>query len=428
MIDRLPLEIQIRLIKFNPSSCLKFINSHFYILYNELFYDRILNCFGEDVIPVLIKVLPFLKVYIKSLDVIRFTARNIISSRLGLKDVNVSHELEDDHPFSCMYIKDSWKYIHSIMKNKRLFAEYKDYEIDQPSNYVFNHYVEINRTYLLSYKKTLWLAPGRYNLNIALVVKHGSGLGTTKFEIRYEDEEKEPIHQTFYPPSNINEILPKKQFCLLKIGEFVIPPTVSSDPSVAGNKLRKVSVTMEEIGLYLKSGFRIFFIDIATPSLLFNDYNLLYYTIKETDYRYFINIPLKNLYKALNYVQNGGENAFDVDVPYGLGNPADITDEYERSYNDDYESNLARKGVDTHDSGSHNLNENIMKYSTFYFHSHFMRRFFKFSTIYQKRQFVNRYGDFELDWNEQDKSGSGECSCVYDKDSIKWKIPILGEL
>ena len=59
------------------------------------------------------------------------------------------------------------------------------------------------------------------------------------------------------------------------------------------NKLRRIEIVMEEIGLYLKSGFRVYFIDISQPSMLFNEYDLLYYSINETDYRYFINILLK---------------------------------------------------------------------------------------------------------------------------------------
>ena len=62
--------------------------------------------------------------------------------------------------------------------------------------------------------------------------------------------------------------------------------------------------------------------------MLFNEYDLLYYSINETDYRYFINILLKNLYKALNYVQNAGcsddlSYQYNRDV-YGDGDPFSI--------------------------------------------------------------------------------------------------------
>lgn len=71
MLDKLPLEIQIKLLFMVPNSNLKFVNSHFYILYQDLYYHKIINVFGEDTINVIIKILPWLKPYIKSLDVFR---------------------------------------------------------------------------------------------------------------------------------------------------------------------------------------------------------------------------------------------------------------------------------------------------------------------------------------------------------------------
>ncbi|CUM68479.1 uncharacterized protein PRCAT00006204001 [Priceomyces carsonii] len=443
MISKLPLEIQVKLLAIVPFSSLKLVNSHFYILYNDLFYDKIINAFGEESIRLIIKVLPWLKTYIKTLDAFRFGCRNIIASRLKLRDTDeFESDLQDvcssDSGYlNCMYVKDSWRYIYSLLRNKRLFAEYSDYKIDEPINYVYNHFVEINRTYLLSYVKSLWLAPGTYNLNIGLVIKHGSGLGTTKFEIKYENDSGEQSTQSFYPPTNINDILPKRQFCFLKIAEFDVPPTKNHDQNIP-NKLRKVELVMEEIGLYLKSGFRIFFIDVSQPSLLFNDYDLLYYAVNETDYRYFINIPLKNFYKALNFVQESPDG-------YGEGDPKEIWDQYDHTFLQDYPSNNSKP------SGNKNRQENsrLTKYANFFFNNKFKKRFFKFNTVYQRRQFVNRFGDFELDWDEYEehshsddvspisndhmsggleKSKTKHKSCSYDCQGLKWKIPIIGEL
>lgn len=435
MISKLPLEIQVQLLKSEPSSSLKYCNSHFYLLYNSLFYSKIISTFGEDILKVLFRVLPWLKKYIRSLDVFRYNSRNAISSRLKLENKDTSNEEWDDslvlsdnrNPFKCMYVEDSWKYICSLLKNKRLFAEYSDYQIDEPSNYVYNHYVEINRTYLLSYKKTLWLAPGTYNLNIGLIIKHGSGLGTTKFEIRSKDHKGKDILQTFYPPSNINEILPKKQFCLLKLGEFQISPIECNDDRQT-NKMQKVELVMEEIGLYLKSGFRIFFIDVAQPSALFNDYDLLYYTFQETDYRHFINIPLKDFYKALNAIQNTDveeSNKIDIVTP-----PSNL--EYEEcllNSNFNIDNPLKQEGYEV---------DIVMKYAEFYYINNIRSRYYKFNTIYQRRQFINRFGNFELDWEQdqlQFENNSHEDSfnrrprrCNYDKYGMRWKIPILGEL
>lgn len=654
MLDRLPVEIQVDILLSNPNSSLKLVNSHFYMLYNDLYYNKIISTFGEDIINVIIKVLPWLKTYIKSLDVFRFTCRNIICSRLNLpydeeatedrKGKNLfEHErkkIKLEENLNVAYIKDSWKYIYSLLKNKRLFAEYSDYRIDQPTNYVFQHFVEINRTYLLSYNKSLWLSPGTYNLNVGLVIKHGNGLGTTKFEVKFENDNNEVITQTFYPPTNVNDILPKKQFCLLRLGEFTIPepspppanPSASQEPDIeeedeefdelinvprsnphlshlaqrartSGNdfnfnsnfnnpnfnnfnnqnthhlhhhhshstlnphqnsnnsqsnlsnlhrnslqnstlngsymnlnsysnlnslghsrggsissignsfdfnnsrsnslptiisntslaslnttntvlssnpinrslseedeeefnnnnyhpKLVKVELVMEEIGLYLKSGFRIYFIDVAQPTSLFNEFDLLYYSVRETDYRYFINIPLKNFYKALNHVQNGGKfqdtSVEHVGGVYGAGDPYEIQDEYDdeflsQSLNESDESDINKRQKSISVKGSNNAEDKqLIKYSDFYYNRSFIRRYFKFNTIYQRRQFVNKYGDFEIDWkkgenknfnaiNEIDSYSHSDLTnltvgpdenraCSYDLYGLKWKMLPLGQL
>lgn len=408
MLSKLPVEIQVNLLKLCSTSSLKEVNSYFYLLYNDLFYDKLIRTFGEDAILVIGKVYPWLRTYIKSLDAFRFISRNIISSHLDLIDIFGS-DLENDftQTTQAMFVRDSWKYVYSLFKNKRMFAEYSDYSIDEPTNYVFDHYVEINRTYLLSYSKTIWLAPGKYNLNIGLVIKHGTGLGTTKFEIKYSTGDGGTNIQTFYPPSNINEILPKKQFCFLKVGEMHISNSSRGSSFTSDQNLCKVQLTMEEIGLFLKSGFRIYFIDISQPSMLFNDYDLLFYSCQETDYKYFINLPLKNFYKALNFVQNGGVDDYERKVPYASGNPKSDKLEY------DYDLQIPNADM------KHQICD-LLSYASFYFLNTF-RRHFRFNTVYQKRQFVNRFGDYEID-------DTGHDACAYDPEGIKWKIPIISEL
>ncbi|CAN3478702.1 hypothetical protein DICA1_E25334 [Diutina catenulata] len=348
-LDDLPLEIHIKLLALEPSSNLKLTSKYWYSLYNDLFYHKMVADFGEAIIPVIIKVLPWLKVYIKSMDVFRRESRELLAQMMGLPDSD-GPEVRDSgrvrfnpssgslqgipemgqssasspsgtsrnyNPLHCRYVKDSWRYIYSVLKNKRLFANQDDYNVDVADNYVYRHYVEVNQSYLLSYKKVLWLAPGKYNLNIALVVKHGSGLGTTKFQVRYLQndgltDQGELREQTFFPPLNIKDILPKNQFCVLKIGEFEIAPASTNKLSAGTarvqspeNKLVRVKFVMEESGLYLKSGFSIFFIDFQQQTSLFNQYDLLYYSVQETNYKYFVNLPLKNLYRAIEYVQLG---------------------------------------------------------------------------------------------------------------------------
>lgn len=405
MLTDLPLEIQVYLLKLSPESSLKAVNFHFYLLYNELFHDKLIGTFGDDVKSILAKVYPWLRIYIMSLDAFRYVSRNILARRLRLTDFFP----EQKQMFiisRATYVSDSWKYIYSLLKNKRLFAEYTDYSIDEPHNYIYDHFVEINRTYLLSYTKTIWLAPGCYNLNIALAIKEGQGLGTTKFEVKYSTHDGEQTIQTFYPPSNINEILPKKKFCFLKVGEFRIPSAPQQKREhTKQQSLCKVQLTMEEIGLFVKSGFRIYFIDISQHSMLFNDYDLLFYSCEELDYRYFINLPLKNFYKVLNEVQNWNfadldeETKADLDASDNreivLGLPLPTCSEEEET--------------------------DLMKYANYYFLNTF-RRNFRFNTVYQKRQFINRFGNYEADLQ------TGNDDCAYDPTGLKWKIPIVGEL
>lgn len=418
MISNLPLEIQVKILHLVPQSSLKLTNSHFYLLYNDLFYDKLIRKFGDDVIIILTKVFPQLREYMISLDSFRLNARLVATSRLNLIDFGDKAQIEPTELLQSMYIKDSWRYVYSLFKNKRLFAEYPDYKIDQPTNYVYNHYVEINRTYLLSYTKEVWIAPGTYNLNIGLVINSGTGLGTTKFEVEHSNSDGSLELQTFYPPMNIKEILPKNQFCFLKVGEFVIPhPERNCEHSSCSNHhnhLFKVKLTMEEIGLYLKSGFSIFFIDISPPSTLFNDYDLLFYSCQETDYKFFINLPLKNFYKALNNVQNI-EYAKDITgskfnneiTAKALGNQSSC---------DNMTEVISERTWSSDDE--------LIEYSNFFYRNRYNKRNFRFNTVYQKRQFINRFGDFQS--NCEDEGVSDECE--YDKYDLKWRIPILGEL
>lgn len=418
MIDNLPVEIQVQILHLAPQSSLKFTNSHFHLLYNDLFYDKLLRTFGDDVIVLLAKVYPQLRVYMKSLDAFRLEARLVSSSRLSLCDFGHIVEIRPAQLLQSVYVKDSWRYIYSLLKNKRLFAEYSDYKIDQPTNYIYNHYVEINRTYLLSYTKEVTLAPGIYNLNIGLVIKSGSGLGTTKFEVEYKNPDGSNTLQTFYPPSNIKEILPKNQFCFLKVGEFILPKAKKPYHKCAScaqqhNQLFKVKLIMEEIGLYLKSGFSIFFIDISTRSSLFNDYDLLFYSCQETEYKFFINLPLKNFYKVLNDAQIPGHFTTCGISEY---------DKQKHSRNSQFQQDLDKRT--SSDQIQWKNDTELMKYSNFFYRNKFNRRNFRFNTVYQKRQFISRFGDFQNHGPNNEFSDN----CTYDKYDLKWRIPILGQL
>lgn len=417
MLERLPLEIQVSILEICDSSQIRLTSSHFYILHNDLFYDKLVKQFGEVVIVIIAKIYKQLRAYVRSLDAFRYASRMIIASRLKLTDYSPYSLIQKPNlALQAQFVRDSWRYVYSIFKNKRLFAEYSDYTIDEPSNYIYNHYVEINRTYLLSYSKSTWLAPGSYNLNIGLVIKHGNGLGTTKFEVKFRTTSDEVVCKTFYPPTNIKDILPKNQFCFLKVAEFVLP-SISRPHQTARDEhhyqqLYKVDISMEEIGLYLKSGFSIYFIDISQPSMLFNDFDLLYYAIQETDYHYFINLPLKHLYKALELTQasvNAMVTSHAYDKPTLHSKPSSVVP--------------YTCGVDQNNH-QHWLDEAIQEYGNSFYKTCSIQRLFKFNTIYQQRQFINRFGDFLPADNEQSEG----TRCTYDTFGLKWRIPILGDL
>lgn len=435
MLSKLPIEIQKRLLMLGPRSNLKNINSHFYILYNNLFYDKILQLFGCDIARVLITILPWIKSYIRTLDLFRYTSRRAIASRLNLHDDNTSVDLKPQtymallngttNCLNCAFIQDSWRYIYSLLKNRRLFAEHVDYQIDEPQNYINNHFVDVNRTYLLSYKKSCWLSSGSYNLNIGVMITSGSGLGTTKFELKYRTSDNEECILGFSPPTDIKDILPKNQFCLINIAKFVLP-TQTSLLRNANSYL--VTLLMEEIGISIKLGFRIYFIEIAQQLMLFNDYDLLYYTVRETDYRYFIHLPLKNLYKALSLVES-------FPVHY---NQSDLESVFE---DEGFDYNLSIGLLSSYPGSSsaaaaHNTHvpydcEGLLEYGRFFFNENLSGRRYKFKTIHQQRQFTSRFGDYLLD-REYEKNFTLNLElaghCKYDLHGLRWKMPILSNL
>ncbi|ODV96438.1 hypothetical protein PACTADRAFT_49786 [Pachysolen tannophilus NRRL Y-2460] len=249
---------------------LKLTSKEFYVFYNEMFFEKLIKEFGRDYIGMILdKVLDrFIKPYIRAFEYCRRRQRLIIKNFLKLAP-------QDE------FFKDSFQMVYSILKNRRLFASYDDYKTDTPLKYHYNNFVTINRTYLLSYNKTICLTPDLYNLSCGIIVENCLGLGTTKFQI-LDHYTKKPYLE-YYPPTNINDILPNNKFVLLNLGDFKIPNIGSSTNANSnsgsgsgsgshsgtgtgiGNSndnLVKVDVVMEETGLYIKSGFSICFIDV----------------------------------------------------------------------------------------------------------------------------------------------------------------------
>ncbi|OUM51075.1 hypothetical protein BVG19_g156 [[Candida] boidinii] len=272
----LPIELKTKIFRLVPNE-LKLTCKQFYILENELYFEKFINEFGIKAIYILsIYVLPYIIKFIKSFEYWRSINRKIISNYFNLPTFEPNPYIRNLLPplkiLNCQYIKDSWKFVYSLFKNRRLFAEYTDYEIDEPSTSGrsrSNSMIHINKTYLVKYKKTVSVSPDLYNLSCGLIIHNAIGLGTMKFQVL--NTKTGEVLLNFYPPTNINEITPHNKFILLDLGNFIVPSksktTYDAKAKIDNDedeydKTVEITIIMEESGLYIKSGFSICYIDI----------------------------------------------------------------------------------------------------------------------------------------------------------------------
>ncbi|OWB83485.1 hypothetical protein B5S33_g2115 [[Candida] boidinii] len=272
----LPIELKTKIFRLVPNE-LKLTCKQFYILENELYFEKFINEFGIKAIYILsIYVLPYIIKFIKSFEYWRSINRKIISNYFNLPTFEPNPYIRNLLPplkiLNCQYIKDSWKFVYSLFKNRRLFAEYTDYEIDEPSTSGrsrSNSMIHINKTYLVKYKKTVSVSPDLYNLSCGLIIHNAIGLGTMKFQVL--NTKTGEVLLNFYPPTNINEITPHNKFILLDLGNFIVPSksktTYDAKDKIDNDedeydKTVEITIIMEESGLYIKSGFSICYIDI----------------------------------------------------------------------------------------------------------------------------------------------------------------------
>ncbi|CDK30016.1 unnamed protein product [Kuraishia capsulata CBS 1993] len=309
----LPVEITRRIMKLCPRE-LKGTCKSFYVMYNEMYYHRMVEEMGSGVIYTIgVHALPHIVKYVRSFDYWRGTLRKMIADycRLPEYDESESRNKTPIDSINCTYIADSWSLVYSLFKNRRLFVEYTDYQVDEPMNYIYRHILQINKTYLLHYKKTIKISADVYNLSCGIIIQNALGLGTIKFQV-VDHRTGEPL-LTYYPPTNINEMLPRNKFSLLDLGNFEVNADtyVSSDESLVQDRLVEVDIIMEETGLYIKSGFSMCFIDVnAYPRKSGSDLSVskvkkekwLFWTIdnQEPTPDKVINLLLRNCYKAIN--------------------------------------------------------------------------------------------------------------------------------
>ncbi|ODV87057.1 hypothetical protein CANARDRAFT_194285 [[Candida] arabinofermentans NRRL YB-2248] len=279
----LPTEIVSKIFKLVPNQ-LKATCKTCYLLYNEYYCEKLVDEMGNDIIyNIAMYNIPYLVDYIKSFDYWRYDLRNMIAKEYDLKDYeqdsNIRRQMTPKEIVECKYVKDSWKLVYAIFKNRRLFVEYQDYEIDEPQSYLSYSMLHINKTYLVKYKKSIKLSSDLYNLSCGIVIQNALGLGSMNFKVIRTDTKEELM--SFFPPTNINDLVPHERFVMLDLGVFYVAPpkkTVLNNDTPSGfeipssmqtDKLVEVDIIMEETGLYLKSGFIICYVDVnAYPSTL----------------------------------------------------------------------------------------------------------------------------------------------------------------
>lgn len=393
----LPGEVVARFVEEFPST-FRLVSRYHYALHNQLAHARLLREFDHAALDRLLaprastNPLAALRRYIRSLDAIRGPARQALASMAGLADPPLDHAPASPQLHSLTYVGDSWMYVYSLLKNRRLFPEYGDYVVDtQPLDFTYrNLYINVQDTYLLQYQQELEMrvVPGeKYNLGVGVVVTSGRGLGTTKFSVSFSCGGVENSF-SFYPPLYINELVPKNRFVFLRIGDFTVEGPAACTASVR--------VVMEEVGLQLKSGFRVYFLDVLRPLVLFNHYGLLFYSVNSNDHTRFIHAFLRDFYGSVD-VAMGRRAAYE---PVGTG------DEVE------YGARFFAERVD----------------------GQVLTREFRFETVVQGKAFARRWprvgpssapatpGEVEpgrYTWEVN------EGFAVYDRLGVKWRIPIV---
>lgn len=224
--------------------------TYFYAMYNDYYGDQLRREFGSFIESAMLKDRLRLVQYIRAFDYWRRPQRMIIARRYDLPETS-----ED---CNCQWIRDSMKLIYGLYKNRRLFIEEGDYQVDEPGA-LNQGLLEINKTYMVKYNKSVRLAPGSYRFNCALLLQNSHGLSSTNF--RVFDSRTGEVLSNYFPPSNVNDLLPRDKLVMLNVGGFKVEDAHSSEYR---DKLINIDVQVEETGLYLKSGFVLCYMDIVS--------------------------------------------------------------------------------------------------------------------------------------------------------------------
>lgn len=323
----LPTEILQNIFKQVPNE-LKQTCRAFVVMYNDYYMNLFIERFGPFIFQTIARHdYKHLIDYVKSFDYWRKDVRMIVANNYNLVMPLSPDELDDSlspsEILNCQFIRDSWKLIYGIYMNRRIFVDYNDYSVNNNEN-VFSHSIKIDRC--------LKLVPGLYNLSCGLIIKNSTGMSSTVFKI-LESKTGEKLLE-YQPASNFGELVPHEKFVLLDMGSFEVkaPRIVEHfdayddninqkdyknldeyDEDVAADKLVDIKLVVEEIGVLVKSGFVLCYIDINAYQLkdCMLDYNG---DLKCQNQKYWlawwienqipkpenvVNVLLKRLYKSI---------------------------------------------------------------------------------------------------------------------------------
>ncbi|GMG37323.1 unnamed protein product [Ambrosiozyma monospora] len=262
----LPPEILLRIFKLVPRE-LKLTCKRMYVFNNSYFYEKLIHEMGQSILyNIAVYDLPSLVKYVQSFDYWRKIPRELLANYNHLGDHVLDREVRKgktpSEVVSCKYVADSWQLVYSIYKNRRLFIEYSDYQVDEPDFSLRNGLLYIHNTYIVKYKKTIKLSPGVYSLSCGVVVKNALGFSSTNFKVVRSSNDE--VILNYFPPTNMKDLIPQEHFTLLDAGLFTVEPKSEEEREnqVIDSPLIDVDIIVEETGLFLKSGFVICFLDV----------------------------------------------------------------------------------------------------------------------------------------------------------------------
>ncbi|ODQ78764.1 hypothetical protein BABINDRAFT_167952 [Babjeviella inositovora NRRL Y-12698] len=384
---------------------LKLLDTDYYTIYNQLMFEKTVREFGLlylDRVLTAPKIIQSLRKYVKSLDPIRKTGRILIARKERLADPGLdATALSGPQSVASIcrltYIGDSWVYVYSHLKSKRFFFQKQDIQIDD-NNPLERNYLTVVQSYLFEIRKRFQISvkPNEvYNLNLAVAVNGNAaprGLGTMKFSLALQSPGSLGDHLRFYKKYDyltspmINDLLPKdNQFCLLQVGVFKVDPEWFR--SSASSMLFDAEFIIEEMGHFAKSGFTLYYAELAFPSSLFSHHDALFYFLNTGDDSNFINVFQKDLCVMLDAAENGLE--------VGRLEGDEIGDL--EAYGKRYFSNTVKK------RGSTSLDP--------------LRRDFRFKSPYRSKQFWARFTTGPPDLENG--------LVPYDMDGVVWRIPVM---